>query len=137
MLNDKAKMESLAEEHVTLTRRYFLGLGAAGVAGLSLPMSTANADDLSPLVAKFEYLTKEADFGNVERGNPLPYTLPADKLREIGMTRETWKLDVISDPSRPAKLQNPLSREHGNALDFAGLMKLAETKSVRYLKVMT
>src|ERR1044071_532675 len=103
--------ERIAVEHLSLTRRYFLGLGAASVAGLTLPTGSARADELSALVAKLEYLTSEKDFGNVERGDPLPYTLPLAKQREIGMTRDTWKLDVISDASNPAKLQNPLSRE--------------------------
>jgi hypothetical protein len=137
MSEQYAKNEKLAYEHITLTRRYFLGLGITGMAGLGMSSRLAAADDLSALVAKLDYLTKEAEFGNVERGDPLPYTLPPAKLREIGMTRDTWKLDVISDPSSPAKLQNPMSRERGNALDFVGLMNLAETKAVRYLKVMT
>ena len=53
------------------------------------------------------------------------------------MTRETWKLEVMADPDKPATLENPLSKEAGNALDWDGLMKLAETKAVRFLKIMT
>ena len=53
------------------------------------------------------------------------------------MTRETWKLEVVSDPDKPATIENPLSKEQGNALDWDGLMKLAETKAVRFLKIMT
>ena len=35
------------------------------------------------------------------------------------------------------RLRNPLSLDKGTALDFTGLMKLAETRAVQFLKVMT
>jgi DMSO/TMAO reductase YedYZ molybdopterin-dependent catalytic subunit len=73
----------------------------------------------------------------VERGNPLPYTHPPEKLREIGLTHATWRLEVVPDVESKAAVQNPLSRELGTALDWDGLMKLAETRAVRFLKVMT
>jgi DMSO/TMAO reductase YedYZ molybdopterin-dependent catalytic subunit len=92
---------------------------------------------LAALVKDLKYLTPEEEFGNVERGNPIPSTLPAEKLREVGLTRETWKLEVVSDPAAPAKIGNPLSKAAGTALDWAGLMKLAEKHAVRFLKVMT
>jgi DMSO/TMAO reductase YedYZ molybdopterin-dependent catalytic subunit len=92
---------------------------------------------LAEAIAKLQYLTLAEDFGTVERGNPLPYTHPPEKLREVGLTRETWKLEVISDPDAPAKLEAPLSKESGTALDWDGLMKLAERHAVRFLKVMT
>src|SRR6516225_4013689 len=129
--------------HVAVTRRYFLRLGAAGAAALQLSPLLALGDDaagkaaLAGELAKLEYLTKPDDFRLVERGEPLPYTHPIEKLREVGLTHETWKLDVVSDTDAPAKLDNPLSRELGTALDWHGLMKLAETKAVRFLKVMT
>ena len=134
---------SLFAEHVAVTRRYFLRLGAAGAAALHFSPLLARGDDasaktaLAEALAKLEYLTKPDDFRLVERGEPLPYTHPIEKLREVGLTHETWKLEVVSDTDAPAKLDNPLSRELGTALDWHGLMKLAETKSVRFLKVMT
>lgn len=128
-------------EHLAVTRRYFLQCAAMGTAacasGVAVGKPRSGEQALTKAVADWEYLTKDADFGNVERGNPLPYTLPEPKLREIGMTRETWRLEVLPDISTGAKIDNPLSKERGNALDFAGLMKLAETKAVRYLKVIT
>lgn len=41
-------------------------------------------------IASFGYLTPEEEFGDVERGNPLPYTLDPQRRREIGLERETW-----------------------------------------------
>jgi DMSO/TMAO reductase YedYZ molybdopterin-dependent catalytic subunit len=132
----------LLGEHRALTRRYFLRIGgAAAVAGLSASRSWADDvepnDALAAAIARLEYFTPPDDFGTVERGNPLPYTHPEEKLREVGLTRETWKLDVLADAESNAKIENSLSREGGTALDWKALMKLAETRAVRYLKVMT
>ena len=43
----------------------------------------------------------------------------------------------MADPESDARLDNPLTRERGTALDWHGLLKLAETRAVRFLKVMT
>ncbi|MGE5191222.1 MAG: molybdopterin-dependent oxidoreductase [Deltaproteobacteria bacterium] len=136
-------LQRIVAEHVAVTRRYFLQLGAAGAAALHLSPLVALGDDaagkaaLAEALARLEYLTKPDDFRLVERGEPLPYTHPFEKLREVGLTHETWKLEVVSDPEAPAKLDKALSKELGTALDWQGLMKLAETKAVRFLKVMT
>jgi hypothetical protein len=95
------------------------------------PELTAAIDGLEP------YFTAPDDFRDVSRGKPLPHSLPEDKKREVGLTRETWKLEVITDPDNPAKIRSPLSLADRTALDFAGLMKLAETRAVRFAKVMT
>lgn len=136
-------MHDLAREHQILTRRYFLRLGTAGMIALpNLPLFAGNDDaearkSLTDEISKLEYLTQPDAFGTVERGNPLPYTHPPEKLREIGLVRETWKLEVVGDPAAPPKIGNPLSREQGTALDWDGLLKLAERHAVRFLKVMT
>jgi hypothetical protein len=83
------------------------------------------------------YLTPEAQFGNVGRGNPVPDTLPPDKLRAAGLTRDTWQLEVLADPQRNSVLDRPLTKERGAALNWDNLMKLAEKRAVRYLKVIT
>src|SRR5690606_38799628 len=53
------------------------------------------------------------------------------------MTRDTWKLEVISDPDHKVRLRNPMTKEKGNAIDFEQLMKLAEKHAVRFPKMMT
>lgn len=131
----------LAEEHVRITRRYFLRLaaaGAAGVAGLSRLPAYANEKDAAKRFAKeFGYLTPSDKFHNVERHKPLPYKLPLEERLKLGLERETWKLEIIPDPESNSRLRNPMTKKDGTALDFAGLMKLAETKAARFLKVMT
>ena len=135
-------LESLWMEHQGLTRRYFLRMGAIGAMGLVLRSSgdvlaDEKLDPLADAVAKLEYFTRADAFGTVERGTPLPYSYPLEKLQAVGMTRETWKLEVVADPDAPPKLDAPLSKELKTALDWDGLMKLAEKHAVRFPKIMT
>ena len=135
--------DNLIATHFEVTRRHFLKLGAVGAAGMFAAPSMAQADEasareaLARAVEVLDYFTLPEKFGTVERGTPLPYTHPVEKLREVGMTRETWKLEVVADSDQPATIENPLSKEKGTALDWTALMKLAETKAVRFLKIMT
>ena len=88
-------------------------------------------------IAPLGYLTPQDEFGDVERGNPLPYTLPPERRREVGLERETWRLEVVADPASDTKLERPLLIEAGTALDFAGLLELAERHAVQYMKAIT
>lgn len=140
--SSSSQIDQFLDEHIALSRRYFLRLGAGGAAGLAAwPLFAAERKQsavLDQALEKLEtLLTIQDGFQDVSRGKPKPHTLPDDKKAEVGLTRETWSLEVISDPEHPARLRNPLSKEEGTALDFAGLMKLAEKNSVRFAKVMT
>jgi DMSO/TMAO reductase YedYZ molybdopterin-dependent catalytic subunit len=92
---------------------------------------------LENLLQDLEYLTPESEFRNVERGKPIPSTLSPARLKEVGLTRETWKLEVVPDPAAPAKIRHPLSKEAATALDWNALMRLADKHAVRFLKIMT
>ncbi len=133
--------ERLAREHVDVTRRHFLELGAAGVAAWSTSRLWAQGQDdeaqqrLNEAIAKLEYLTREESFVTYGRGDPPPHELPPEKLREVGLVRETWQLEVVPDPESNAKVEQPLSKELGTALNWDGLMKLAEKHAVRFLSV--
>ena len=63
--------------------------------------------------------------------------MSAEKKREVGLHRDTWKLEVIADPEKPATLGKPLTKMDNTALDFAALLELGKTRSVRFAKVMT
>ena len=132
---------NVAQEHVDISRRYFLRLGVAGFAALqAAPLWAGGAgatEELERLVRELEYLTPAAEFRPVERGDPLPYKLPLEKRLEVGLERETWKLEVIPDADTPAKVKNPLTAEDGTAFTFADLVELGKTKAVRFLKIMT
>jgi DMSO/TMAO reductase YedYZ molybdopterin-dependent catalytic subunit len=88
-------------------------------------------------IAPLGYLTPQEEFGDVERGNPLPYTLPPERRRAVGLERETWRLEVVADPGSDTKLERPLTMAAETALDFSGLMQLAERHAVQYLKAIT
>ena len=137
-----ATKRSQLQAALAVSRRQFLQLSAAGVAaaGLSPLLAEAAAEPaLAEAIAKLtaRYLTPQLEFNTVERGDPLPYTLPLEKRREVGLERETWQLNVIADPQSNSKLDKPLSKALGTAFKWDDLMRLAETKAVRYLKVIT
>jgi DMSO/TMAO reductase YedYZ molybdopterin-dependent catalytic subunit len=129
-------------EHQQLTRRYFIRMGATGAAALGFWPLARGAERLEPELAKAietlePYFTPQERFRDVSRGKPLPHSLSEEKKRAVGLTRETWKLEVVPDPDNPAKLRRPLTKKDGTALDFPGLLKLAERHSVRFAKTMT
>jgi DMSO/TMAO reductase YedYZ molybdopterin-dependent catalytic subunit len=131
--------ERFIDEHLRLTRRWFLRAGA-GAAIASSRLSAALADSdvrrLDRALAKLgPYFTPPANFRDVSRGKPVPHSLSESKKREVGLTRETWKLEVISDPEHPAKIGKPLTKT--DSLDFKGLLALGEKHAVRFVKVMT
>jgi DMSO/TMAO reductase YedYZ molybdopterin-dependent catalytic subunit len=129
------------DQPVALSRRHFLGLGAIGLASLGEAPLRAQKSELAPelaaLAAKLEYLTQEDQFSNVGRGKPPPCDLPPEKRRAVGLERDTWQLEVVPDPDSDSKLDRPLTKELGTALDWNGLMKLAEKHAVRFLHVMS
>src|SRR5258706_1226694 len=129
-------------EHQELTRRYFIRMGAASAAALGFWPLVADAKPLAPELAKAledlePYFTPPEKFRDVSRGKPLPHSLSEEKKREAGLTRETWKLEIVSDPDNPATLRSPLTQKDGTALNFDGLMKLAEKHAVRFAQAMT
>src|SRR5881275_21647 len=94
------------------TRRTFLG-ATAGALSLGVspllaapaasvaenPPATAPAleEELRELLAKRPFLTPIEKFGGFVRERPAPFELPPEKLREIGLDRETWKLEVVPE----------------------------------------
>lgn len=86
--------------------------------------------------ANLEYLTSEGNFKNVGRGKPPPDELSESRRRSVGLVPETWQLEVVADPESDAKLERPLSKAQGTALNWDELLRLAETKAVRFMHVM-
>lgn len=136
-------LDQFLSEHQRLTRRFFLSVGAVGASLIAAWPRTTRADDVAPELAeaigKLESLLTPPDkFRDVSRGKPLPHSLPPEKKTEVGLTRETWKLEVISDTDKSVtRLKKPMKKEDGTALDFNGLMQIAETHAVKFAKVMT
>ena len=134
--------DQFLSRHLQLTRRYFLSLGAIGAASFVAGSRTARAGELAPelveAIGKLEsFLTPLDKFRDVSRGKPLPHSLPEEKRTEVGLTRDTWRLEVTSDTEQAARIKKPMTKAGGTALDFNGLMQIAESHSVRFAKVMT
>ena len=82
-------------------------------------------------------LVFDGEVRDVSRGRPIPHTLSEEERAKVGLTRDTWRLEVLGDPENPTLMRNPLTREKGTEFNFEDLMRLAETKAVRFAKVMT
>lgn len=125
----------------TVTRRTLLKLGAAGGAALGAWPAQAQDDEarrvLSEAIARLSYLTPAAEFREFVREKPRIDELPSERLRAVGLDRDTWQLEVVPDPESNCKVERPLARQQGNALTWQGLMQLAEKHAVRFLKLLT
>jgi DMSO/TMAO reductase YedYZ molybdopterin-dependent catalytic subunit len=134
-------------EHLQLSRRFLLKLGALGGAAAALRSATRrpalaraeqNSPELDEALAQLEpYFTPPAKFADVSRGKPVPHTLSEAQRAEAGLTPETWKLEIVGDPEHPPKLRQTFTRAAGTAISFASLLQMAERHAVRFAKVMT
>ncbi|MFV1968913.1 MAG: molybdopterin-dependent oxidoreductase [Pirellulaceae bacterium] len=131
----------ICDDHLALTRRYFMQIGVAGVAGLNASRLWAVAGEpktvVEKAIAQLSYLTPHDQFKMFGRGDPPPHTLSPEKRREVGLTRDTWQLEVIPDPAGNSVVRRPRSKELGTALNWQELMTLADKHAVRVLHVMS
>jgi DMSO/TMAO reductase YedYZ molybdopterin-dependent catalytic subunit len=135
-------LDSFLQQHVSSTRRHFLKLGAIGAAAMAanplLADDSPGNDALTKALKDLEpWVTEDLKFRDVSRGTPKPHSLDDAKRKEVGLTRDTWKLEVVSDPENKARIRNEFTKKDNTAFDFKALMDLAKTKAVRFAKVMT
>jgi DMSO/TMAO reductase YedYZ molybdopterin-dependent catalytic subunit len=134
-------LDRRVQEHGQRTRRYFLQLGSAAVAAWNIAPLAAGAADTDPqlqeAISQLEYLTPLGRAFILDKGKAGVAELPLEKLREIGLVPDTWSLEVIPDPASNSVVEQPLSRAKGNALNWQGLMSLAERHAVRFMHVTT
>ena len=113
---------------VRLSRRSFFPAGAALAAvasggGLREAAAQELPLELAQALAKIEpYLFTQEAFIDVSRGTPLPHSLLLAKKEEVGLTRETRKLEVVSDPEKPATPGRQHSQADGTAPTFSALL---------------
>src|SRR5262249_19462285 len=81
-----------------------------------------------------QFLTKSAEFRDVSRGKPKPFTLTGDGLVKALLTPETWRLEIVSDGS--TKIEKPRRLEDTTAIDLAMLQGLGQQHGVKFLKAM-
>ncbi len=124
-----------------MARRCFLQLGGAAVAAWNVtPLAAAEAEtdpQLQEAIAKLEYLTPLDRAFILDKGKADVAKLPVEKLRAIGLVPETWSLEVIPDPASNSVVEQPLARATGKALNWQGLMSLAQKHAVRFMHVTT
>ncbi len=130
----------LIGEHILVTRRHFFELGGAAVTAWNLSaLAGANAaidPRLEEAVAALEYLTPADRVGAIlDKGKAGVAKLSPEQLRAVGLVPETWSLDVVPDPASNCVVEHPFSRALGNALDWNGLMKLADKHAIRFMQV--
>jgi DMSO/TMAO reductase YedYZ molybdopterin-dependent catalytic subunit len=92
---------------------------------------------LAKAVSELEYLTPADKFIVQRRGNPVLTEIPHEKLASIGLTPETWKLEIVADSESNSEIGNPMTLEKGNAFTWGDLMNIAEKHSVKYLHALT
>src|SRR5256714_7037850 len=100
---------------------------SSGVGGEGRPRALVT----QPRIGVHGYLTPQHLWGDVERGNPLPYTLPPEQRRKVGMDRQTWRLEIVADPNTDTEIGAPLT------IDFETLLQLGNNHGVRQLKGVT
>jgi DMSO/TMAO reductase YedYZ molybdopterin-dependent catalytic subunit len=135
-------MPGLKVSSFVITRRHFLTLGtvAGAAAGIGARRAWAAATDSAGAEQEEEppeYFTREEDFVNVGRGNPPPHELSLEKRRSIGLTRETWQLEVAPDPQSDPQLERPLTKENSSVVTWGQLMALAQNMAVRFTHVIS
>ena len=132
-------MNRLILGQAQFSRRSFIEwVGATILSATAFASSSAGADPaLEEAIARLQYLTPLDRAFILDKGKAGVSKLPAEKLREIGLTPETWSLEVCPDPASGSIVEKSLLRASGNALDWGGLMKLAEKHAVRFIQVCT
>jgi hypothetical protein len=147
-MGNKANPVSISR---SITRRRFLEATAGTVAASALPTVVQGAEavpapvpapaaldgQLAALAGKLPFLSPAERFGGFVREKPAPFDLPAEKQRQVGLDRDTWQLEVLPEEGGDSKVAHPLSKAAGTALDFAGLMKLADKHAVRFIAALT
>src|SRR5262249_32792949 len=84
--------------------------------------------------ASGKYLTPAAEFRDVSRGNPKPFTRKGDDLVRARLAPETWRLEIVGEGG--AKLEKPCRLADGTAIDLPTLEALGQKHGVRFLKAM-
>jgi DMSO/TMAO reductase YedYZ molybdopterin-dependent catalytic subunit len=108
-----------------LGRRDLLRLGLAGPLLGGLRATDAQE---APARSDRPYLTPPLKFADVSRGNPNPKTLKGEALVKARLTPETWQLEIVADEK--SEVERP------QTVDYAALLKLGETRAIRYFKAL-
>jgi len=111
-------MNRFIPEQTQFSRRSFIELGGAAILSVTAAATSSAGTDptLEEAIARLEYLTPVERAFILDKGKAGVSKLPPEKLREIGLTPETWSLGVFPDPSSNSIVGKSLSRTGYNAL---------------------
>jgi hypothetical protein len=65
---------------------------------------------MEPTATEKKFLTVPAEFRDVSRGDPKPYTLKGDALVKARLTPDSWRLEIVSDGSTTVEKPRKLGR---------------------------
>jgi DMSO/TMAO reductase YedYZ molybdopterin-dependent catalytic subunit len=115
-------------------------LGFAGITALQGGAAAA-APPATPR-SPHAILTPAEEFEDVSRGNPKPFTLTGDALAQARLTRDTWRLEITTDPAvhegitQPPQVERQFTLADDSALTYAHLRDLTARHRVLFLKAM-
>src|SRR5262245_52357035 len=120
----------------SMNRRGFIRTASAGaaVAATAAAAEAAQPPAAQPSPTQQSYLTNPADFRDVSRGDPRPYTLTGKQLEAARLTPATWRLEIVSDGT--TQIATPLTIANKNAIDLPALEKMGQQHGKRFLKAM-
>lgn len=133
---------SFQKATLSITRRDMLGMAAVGAIAVyadkvsaQLPATPPIMSDpaLDKLIAGLKPNYISATYSASAKFKPHPADIPPDQLRDLGLDPATWQLEILPAEKTKAQVGNPLSKETGTALTYAALLKMGETKAVRFL----
>jgi DMSO/TMAO reductase YedYZ molybdopterin-dependent catalytic subunit len=128
--------DRIARERTEFTRRSFVRLGTVAWAAIPLAAADAASDlQLKAAVSRLVYLTPPEKAFILDKGKAGVTKFPEEELRKIGLTPDTWSLEVLADPAGGSVVERSFTRAQGNALDWSALMKVAEKRAIRFLHV--
>ena len=84
-------------------------------------------------VARLDYLTPPGKARVIDKARSGAREMSPDQLREAGLTPDTWTLEVDADTDSGTVIDRPLLRATGTALDWPGLMRLADVRTVKFI----
>jgi len=130
----------------SISRRDFVRDGSALATGLVLGRLVNCAAAAEPPAASVHackpLLTAALDFEDVSRGHPKPYDLVGAALEAARLTPESWRLEIVADPSvvapvkEAASISKQFTLEDETALDLPALMELGKSRGARFIKAM-
>lgn len=117
-------------------------VGAATVGGRAVQVR-GDAEIPPKELCPHDILTEAANFYDVSRGSPKPYSLMGQALIDARLTEQSWRLEMMADPftesgvvKEPASLTHQYKVADNTAFTYQRLLKLGNDHGVKFIKAM-